>query len=121
LNVMPRIEILWDDTMRSRRALGFPGWTVAVGLPKMSRSVRLMIETFSEQVPLTEMELGPAFGSIAKAAVIVVKAPGVAPEQSTTALAPYAAAGSNTKHRIGRSSLTPEAQNFIIGIFPFRM
>jgi hypothetical protein len=42
--------------------------------------------TFSWQVPVTEMLFGPAAGSDASASWMLVKAPGVAPEQSTTAL-----------------------------------
>src|SRR5260370_36734487 len=94
------IPILWEPLMDSKRPLALPGTTVAVGLPKMMRSVRPNITTFSWQVPVTDMEFGPAAGRLARAAVIVRNAPGVAPEQSTTGPAPKAGRESKPLARI---------------------
>ena len=84
--VMFWIPTLCEAAMASRCPLAFPGTTVAVGLPKMVRSVRPNMTTFSWQVPVTEMLFGPAAGSDASAAWMLVKAPGVAPLQYTMAL-----------------------------------
>jgi hypothetical protein len=72
-----------ESKMLSTRPLGFAGTIVAVGLPKIPRSVRPTITMFSVQVPETAMEFGPAAGSEANAAVILVNAPGVPPGQPT--------------------------------------
>jgi hypothetical protein len=83
-------------------------------LPKIVKSVRPDITTFSWQVPVTEMLFGPAAGSDARAAVIVVKAPGVAPLQSTVASAANARLdGRTTSSRQINRSLGPEEQ-FVI-------
>src|SRR5215471_8207999 len=107
------IPIRCDALMESRWPLTFPGTTVADGFPKMVKSVRPNITTFSWQVPVTEIELGPAAGSEASAAVIEVKAPGVAPEQSTTA--PSAKARwEKSSSKQAKSNLHPEEQSFIV-------
>src|SRR6476469_502951 len=112
------IPTLCDAAMASRCPLALPGTTVAVGLPKMVKSVRPNITTFSWQVPVTEMLFGPAAGSDASAAVIVVKAPGVAPLQSTVAPAANARLdGRRTDSRQIYRTLDPEEQIFIIS-FP---
>src|SRR5579871_537623 len=112
------ISTLCDASMASRCPLAFPGTTVAVGLPKIVRSVRPNITTFSWQVPTTEMLFGPAAGSEARAAVMVVKAPGVVPLQSTVAPAANAKLdGKRTANRQMNRSLDPEEQIFIIA-FP---
>src|SRR5947209_17707262 len=98
--------------MTSTRPLGLPGVIVAVGFPDMLSSVRPTMTTFSWQVPLTVIEFGPAAGSDARAALMLVNAPGVAPLQSTTAPAPKAAAGISS--RIPARSLNPEAHIFIV-------
>src|SRR5689334_16877987 len=109
------IPTLCDAKIASKCPLAFPGTTVAVGLPKIVKSVRPTITTFSWQVPVTEMPFGPAAGSEASAAVMVVKAPGVAPLQSTTALPANARLdGRNTASRQINSTLYPEEQIFII-------
>src|SRR6476661_1075521 len=103
------IPTLCDAKMASKCPLAFPGTTVAVGLPKIVKSVRPDITTFSWQVPMTEMLFGPAAGSEASAAVIVVKAPGVAPLQSTVAPAANARLdGRRTANRQMNRSLNPE-------------
>ena len=57
----------------------------------------------------------PVITSDARAAVMVVKAPGVAPLQSTTASAAHARlAGRRTANRLMNRSLGPEKQIFII-------
>src|SRR5260370_37530877 len=94
------IPILWEELIDSKCPLALPGTTVAVGLPKMMRSVRPNITTFSWQVPVTDMEFGPVAGRLARAAVIVRNAPGVAAEQSTTAPAPKAGRESKAVARI---------------------
>jgi len=63
-------------------------------------------------VPVTVMEFGPWAGKEAKAALMLVNAPGVAPLQSTTAPAPKAATGSS--NRMAASNLNPEAHIFIL-------
>src|SRR5215471_4912676 len=100
--------------MASKCPLALPGTTVAVGLPKIVRSVWAKNTTFSWQVPTTEMELGPIAGSDAMAAVIVVNAPGVAPEQSTTAPAAKAAPDIRTRHTVTASNLSAEAHCFMV-------
>src|SRR6478735_12513188 len=100
--------------MASRCPLALPGTTVAVGLPKMVKSVRPNITTFSWQVPVTEMLFGPAAGSDARAAVIVVKAPGVAPLQSTVAPAANARLDGRTTSSRQINSTFPEEQILII-------
>ena len=52
-----------------------------------------MIWGFSTHVPVTVTVCGPILSREASAALMVVKAPGVAPEQSTVTLAAQAAAG----------------------------
>src|SRR5215471_16710063 len=79
----------------------------------MVRSVRPKNTTFSWQVPTTEMELGPAAGNEARAALILVNAPGVAPLQSTTAPAARAETGNRLINRIPRTDFRPETHNFI--------
>src|SRR5579859_8209565 len=106
---------LWEALIDSKCPLAFPGTTVAVGLPKIVKSVRPNITTFSWQVPVTEMLFGPAAGSDARAAVMVVKAPGVAPLQSTVAPAANARlAGRSRANRQINRNLDPEEQIFII-------
>src|ERR1041385_7577105 len=113
--VMFCIPTLCDPAMASRCPFAFPGTTVAVGLPEMFRSVRPNMTTFSWQVPVTEMEFGPAAGSDARAAWMLVKAPGVAPLQSTTASAAKATLdGRRTASRQVNTNLYPEEQVFII-------
>src|SRR5262249_51619616 len=73
-----------------------------------------MNTTFSWQVPTTEIEFGPAAGSDARAALIDVKAPGVAPEQSTTAPAAKAAPDNSTRHTPPASNLSAEAHSFMV-------
>src|SRR6478609_1607399 len=116
--VMFWIPTLCDAAMASRCPLAFPGTTVAVGLPKIVKSVRPNITTFSWQVPVTEMLFGPAAGSDASAAVIVVNAPGVAPVQSTVAPAANARLdGRRTSNRQINRTLDTEEQIVIIS-FP---
>src|SRR5438270_3306464 len=111
--VMFWIPTRWEEAITSKRPLGFPGTTVAVGLPKMDRSVRPKITTFSWHVPVTEIEFGPAAGSEARAAWILVKAPGVAPEQSTTALSANARLERKSKKQ-PKSNLIPGKLNLIV-------
>src|SRR5579859_8158245 len=100
---------LWEALIDSKCPLAFPGTTVAVGLPKIVKSVRPNITTFSWQVPVTEMLFGPAAGSEAKAAVMVVNAPGVAPLQSTVASAANAMLdGRRTASKQINTNLYPE-------------
>jgi hypothetical protein len=88
--------------------------TLAVpGVAKMLSCVRAVMFTFSVQLPVTLMLLGPAKGREARAAVMVVNAPGVAPEQSTTAPAANARLEGrhNTKH--ASKTLGPKQRSFI--------
>src|SRR6476646_6057215 len=116
-NVMFWIPTLCDAKMASKCPLAFPGTTVAVGLPKIVKSVRPDITTFSWQVPMTEMLFGPAAGSEANAAVMVVKAPGVAPLQSTVAPAANARLDGRSVANRQINSTFPEEQILII-LFP---
>jgi hypothetical protein len=77
------IEIRSELEMSKGRPVGVAGWMVAVGFPKTERSVRFTTKTFSVQVPETAIEFGPTAGKLAKAALMLVNAPGVAPVQST--------------------------------------
>src|SRR2546423_1013264 len=77
------IEIRCELEMSKGLPVGVAGWIVALGLPKIERSVRLMTKTFSVQVPETAMELGPTAGREANAAPTVAKTPGVPPGQPT--------------------------------------
>jgi hypothetical protein len=111
--VMFWMPILCEPEMDNMCPLGFPGWTVAVGLPKIWRSLRPKNTTFSEQVPLTAIELGPAAGSDARAAVMLVNIPGVPPGQPTVTLVARAAVGNKARHKIPTTSLGPVAKTFM--------
>src|SRR4249920_2982631 len=116
--VMFWIPTRCDASIASRWPLALPGTTVAVGLPEIFRSVRPAITTFSWQVPVTVMLFGPAAGSDASASWMLVKAPGVAPLQSTTALAANARIdGKRTTSRQIDKSLGPE-ERIVIKILP---
>src|ERR1700682_4572702 len=65
------------------------------------------------------MELGPAAGNDARAAVMVVNAPGVAPVQSTIASAAEAEAGSSASSDNPTKSLVLEIRSFMgLLLFP---
>src|SRR5713226_2003657 len=68
----------------------------------MFKRSRLSTDKFSVQVPVTVMLLGPSKSNAFNAAVMLVKAPGVAPLQSTVALAARAAVG-RRKHATASS------------------
>jgi len=89
---------------------------VAVGLPKIERSVRLATKTFSVQVPETAMELGPTEGKEANAAPMVVKAPPVPPGQPTVVSVANAWLADAMRRRQHRSSLDTEIQIFIFSL-----
>src|SRR5262249_39909627 len=108
------IATLCDAKISSKRLFALPGTTVAVGFPKIVSSVRPDISTFSWQVPTTEMELGPAAGKLARAAVIVVKAPGVAPLQSTAAPAANIRLEDNSSIPRHTMNLGREGRTFIL-------
>src|ERR1700681_355315 len=98
-----------ESKMVSTRPSGFAGMIVAEGLPKIPRSVRPTITTFSVQVPETAMELGPTAGRDASAAVMLVKAPGVPPGQPTVvSVANAQLDGRRRTNRQVNSSLGPE-------------
>ncbi len=59
----------------------------------MFKRSRLSITTFSVQVPVTVIALGPSEPKAFNAAVMLGNAPGVAPVQSTVTLAARAAVG----------------------------
>src|SRR5258707_6803319 len=107
-----------ESKMVSTRPFEFCGRIVAVGLPKIARSVRPTITTFSVQVPETAMEFGPAAGREASAAPMVVKAPGVAPLQSTVTSAANARPDDRrrTNTQVNKG-LGPEEQILVIS-FP---
>src|SRR5258708_37714797 len=87
------IPTFWEELIDSKCPLALPGTTVAVGLPKMMRSVRPNITTFSWQVPVPDMEFGPAAGRLARAGVIIRKAPRGPPGQATHTPTPQAGRG----------------------------
>jgi hypothetical protein len=66
------------------------------------------------------MEFGPACGSEASAAVMVVNAPGVAPVQSTTALAANTWLDERRSNRPINSSLYPEETVRMVS-FPYTL
>jgi hypothetical protein len=102
------LKVIRCDPVTFRvRLVGVTGWMVALGFPKTDRSLRLKIKIFSVQVPETEMLAGVLGGNVARAAVIVVNAPGVAPEQSTTAWADAKLHDKRTSKQANRS-LDPE-------------
>jgi hypothetical protein len=74
---------------------------------------------FSVQVPLTAILLGPAAGREASAALTVVNAPGVAPEQSTTALSAKAKL-ERRSNKQQNNSLYPE-QLVIVILTPLKL
>jgi hypothetical protein len=59
------------------------------------------------------MEFGPAAGSAANASWMLAKAPGVAPEQSTTALSANARLERRSTKQ-PKNNLVPEKQNLIV-------
>src|SRR5882672_3317376 len=104
-----------ESKMLSTRPFGFAATIVAVGLPKIARSVRLTTTTFSVQVPETAMEFGPTAGKEASAAVMVVKSPGVPPGQPTVVSAAKAMIeGRRRTNRQANRSFGPEEQLFVI-------
>src|SRR5215831_3029658 len=119
--VMFWIPTLCEPAMASRWPFAFPGTTVAVGLPEMFRSVRPNITTFSWQVPVTEIEFGPAAGREARAAVMLVNAPGVAPEQSTTTSAAKARLEISSNKQPSNSLYPEELVIVILTLFEIGM
>jgi hypothetical protein len=67
-------------------------------------------------VPVTEIEFGPAAGREARAAIMLVNAPGVAPEQSTTALLAKARLETSSNKQLN-NSLYPEELVIVILMF----
>src|SRR5437660_9311604 len=115
------IEMRRDWRMTIPLRLPGVGVTVAVGLPKIVRSVLPEIMTVSLQVPITEMEFGPAAGRLASAAEMLVNAGGgVPPLQSTTAPAACAAAGTSVSNRMAVHNFKPIERNFSVIIFSLR-